>query len=297
MHIPPRLLTAGAMMVLAVLFLITGFFAFRAESRNSLPSQRQALPETPLLAEGFEGFLTRNSGGAVDAFMPIVEDNLFSPDRRPWVPPLSATPSPPPPVAPPPPRVSNIRLYGTQVTTQEKIGLFYFGDLPGRNKHRMLREGEFVWDGEEAEGRQVFQVVTIERSKATLVDSAGRSFDIGLFDHSHGPARGDTPPLFTQQGPTIITSVPARPREPASAPHATPALSTDSPTEPGERPLEGTGGGRVEPPPLETEQSSHPPLIPIQNHEEMEQLVEEGKMRKIMTPFGPIYRPIPQPSP
>ncbi|WP_459939103.1 hypothetical protein [Desulfonatronum parangueonense] len=270
-----------SMLFAAVLFLAIAFFVFQAENRRPVPGHFHGGSELPpIMDQKVEQLLSRNGMVDMERYVPIVADNLFSPERRPWTPPLTVG-APPPPPSTPPLRTSNIRLYGTQVSSQNRVGIFYFGDLSGNNKHRLLREGERVWDGEAGDGPS-FEVVSIEKENAILVDTSGRSFEISLYDHHRVAARrdGELPP--GQQGPTIISSPSARHKDQAGIVSPSTFQGDRSTSE---------GDSSAEP------QDAPPPLIPIQNHEEMEQLVEEGKMRKIMTPFGPIYRPIPQQTP
>lgn len=288
----PRHYTIAGLLTAAFVLLGVAFFVFQTESAQSLPSREQREQQAPrLLDASVVNFLSRSRNIDAAAYMPIVEKNLFSPQRQPWASPLpedaqALSPSP----TPFSPRAADIRLYGTHVTDQDRIGLFYFPDLGGKNKHRLLRESEFVRHGENEEGAHVYEVVRIERDRAALQDVAGRLLEIGLYDHQRVAARVDGRLPATRQGPTIITSLPAQSRD-SSAPRHDLAPSDASPAR------EENSTNRQESLVSDTEQSEPPPLIPIQNHEEMEQLVEDGKMRKIMTPFGPIYRPITQHSP
>lgn len=294
-RLSPRHLAITFMLIPGLLLLVAAYFVFRSETRQPMLSQDHAALETPpILDEHVQQALLRRLAIDVETYAPIVEDNLFSSERQAWSPPLAEDPAPSPQPSAPLPRTSNIRLYGTQVAAQEKIGLFFFGDFAGNNKHRILREGEHVWDGDENGGGQSFQVVRVEPDMAVLLDPAGRSFEIGLYDHRRSASRGGG--ASVQQGPQIIMSTPARPREPdADAPSSSPDSSEGNDRgQSGDGPAEGHEGMAQDPSSQETDQGAPPPLIPIQNHDEMEQLVEEGKMRKIMTPFGPIYRPIPQ---
>jgi len=289
----PRHFAIALMLILALLLQAAAYFVFRNEVRRPMPSQDRATMEPPpILDEPVLPGLSQRLVIDVEAYAPIVENNLFSSGRQAWSPPLAETPSPPPPLSAPQPRAPNVRLYGTQVTAQDKIGLFFFGDFSGNNKHRILREGERVWDGEEREGGRSFLVERIEPDMAVLLDTAGRSLEVGLYDHHRIASRGNSVPAPVRQGPQIIMSSPARPPETVGAP------SRIAPDGVGEQSGDSPAQGQEElVPELSRQENDHgapAPLIPVQNHDEMEQLVEEGKMRKIMTPFGPIYRPIPQ---
>jgi hypothetical protein len=198
----------------------------------------------------------------ISQFSAVAEKNLFSPDRTAWAPP------PPPPKTepdqeaeepPPPPGSHRIRLYGTTISPSEKTALLYFERFSSKQKHRLVAEGETVSDdGEKARGGE-FVLQSVKKDAAILTDKDGHEIVVGLYDHE----RTDPPP----------------PPKPAADPKP-------SPTQPPGQPVAAESQ-----PPSAGEPIRRMEDIP-DSKEEREQLAKEGRLRRISTPFGPVYRPV-----
>ncbi|WP_045221780.1 hypothetical protein [Desulfonatronum thioautotrophicum] len=187
----------------------------------------------------------------------VTERNLFSPERRPWAPPpdvsREAVASPPPPILENP----RVRLYGTTITPVRRSALLYFESFSSQRKHRILEVGETARDEGDRGDSAYFVLVRLDADSAVLEDPHGREHVIGLYEHPRVP--------------------PPRPSSPGPARDATPAPVASSPAE--------------------TEASMS--LEPIrrmedipESLEEREQLAREGRLNRISTPFGPVFRPI-----
>lgn len=221
-----------------------------------------------------------NDGGGTDAwnllferrvppkeqFAVITEKNVFSPFRKAWAP-----PPPPPPaeeaVAPTeekpaeePPKRDDIELRGTaMVGAQRKAILGFKTFRPPQTM--LLGEGEVASEKEIQDGPK-FTVVRIESESVRIKDGVGREFMVGLYDH-----RRQAPEATVNQS-TVEVAPQAAPQPAAAAPATAGVV---------------VGGGSASTPAT--------PEAKIQRIQERnEQLVKEGKMKKIDTPFGPVYR-------
>lgn len=272
LSVNPRIFVVGALFVLGGLILALAGRAYLVQSQARIVHDPVEQREDAELALRELETLFEPQTAAGQRYAAIAERNLFTPDRRAWVPPpQESDPAPEPaPVEapPPPPGLRNVRLYGTQITSEGGAALLYFGSFSSKNKHRLVREGEMARD----EGdRQVFQVVRVSRDSVTLSDSHDREFEVGLFDHQR-----------------VVAESP-------SAPVAQPSVQVGGGTAPAPDPVQ-----TVEDPPAAAAEQAAPEappraqMLPFgqQPDEEMERLVEQGTMRRINTPFGTIYRPV-----
>ena len=78
------------------------------------------------------------------------------------------------------------KLYGITEISKEKMALIYYGRLSDSNKHRLVQEGEIVYDT--GEGHKLFQVLDIGREAVTL-KADGDSFEINLYGHERQRAQ------------------------------------------------------------------------------------------------------------
>ena len=182
----------------------------------------------------------------------IAERNVFSPLRKAWTPPPPPEPEkvPEEPKAPPPPPKRD----GVELRGTAMVGNTRTAMIHFRPfnppETLLLREGG-VAKPSKADG-PVFTMVRIEPDRVIMKDSAGAEFQVGLYDHSRQTA-AQTP---VQQQAVVSTETPK-----AAAPPASSVVS-------------------------KAPRKETPDAIQERN----EQLVKEGKMRKILTPFGPVYR-------
>lgn len=184
----------------------------------------------------------------------IVEKNVFSPRRAAWAPPPPPEPKPEEPEAPKPPpppaKRDGVELRGTAMVAGERTAMVHFRPF-NPPETLILREGA-VAKPKSGPGPE-FTMVRIESDKVIMTDAAGAEFQVGLYDHSR----------------QVASQAPAQPQAVVST--TAPAASAPTSSVVGEAP-------KKELSPAEVQQ------------ERNEQLVKEGKMRKINTPFGPVYR-------
>jgi hypothetical protein len=213
---------------------------------------------------------------AASQYTDISERNMFSPERRPWAPPptepprdssaeaeMSALSGP-----------SGIRLYGTTISDEQKQALLYFERFSSRQKHRLATEGEIVRDEGERGETVYYQVVSVGRDRVELQDARGNDITVGLYDHQKTELPPSQPPpaVITQPRPTAqLQGQPQSEQQPQTSPEGA-TVAPDVPNS-GLEPIR-----RMEDMPESTE--------------EREQLVREGRLRRIDTPFGPVYRPV-----
>lgn len=244
-------------LVALVLAVAAGLFWFDFGRRylraSSVKNPDAARDGAEVSAPGAWGLLLEWRGPEKEETAVIVERNVFSPRRTAWAP-----PPPPPEVkttetaapAPPPPPPKRDGV--------ELRGTAAVGDTRTAMVHfRPFNPPEtlLLREGDTAKPSKadgpVFTVVRIEPDRVLMKDAAGAEFQVGLYDHSRQVAQAPAQPQ------AVVNTE-------AAAPAAAPASAVA-----GEAPRKET-----------------PDAIQERN----EQLVREGKMRKIQTPFGPVYR-------
>ncbi len=185
----------------------------------------------------------------------VTEKNLFSPNRRAW--------APPPQVAEDAsqgenqaqaltPEALGIRLYGTTIGLGQKTALLYFERFVSKQKHRILGEGETARDEGERGESVYFILKGLEQDAVVLEDAQGREHPIGLYEHPR--------------------------TEPVAAPGPRQGAGMNGPAF---APVPGDGNEPI----LRMED------IP-ESLEERERLAAEGRLRRISTPAGPVFRPV-----
>lgn len=219
---------------------------------------------------------------------------------------------------------SKIRLYGTAMTDSGKNALMYMDPFQTDNKHFVAHEGDVLRDAGQRGKWLFFRVISIRRNSVALEDPGGETFDVGLYDqqpkNAQKPSPRDTSGLHITVGGDQVPLDPDRaeggkkdapgsenvertaPRadrdvliapgrekaEPGSADQSKAQTSPEHAQGAGkqggsqslQQALEGLGG-------QESEESGE-----SLSAKERKQQVEEGKMQKIETPFGTIYRPV-----
>lgn len=207
---------------------------------------------------------------AREQFAVIADKNVFSPLRRAWAP-------PPPPPEPEPdverepepepqkplPKRGDIELRGTAVMDKERMAILRFKNFRA-GQTMFLAEGAIAQEEDVKDGPK-FTITRIEAESVRLKDGSGQEFAVGLYDH-------------VREAPRSVSSEVSVEVAPVAAPQG--AAVTES----GSSAVivgEGSGGGS----------NGNSPETRMQRQQEKnEQLVKEGKMRKISTPFGPVYR-------
>ncbi len=292
------------------------------EVNRQLPSVSSKPEPEPQYSISEVRALFAQSGTENEHLDVIAKKNLFSADRRPWAPPEqdddgNGEES----TREQRNRYSHkgIRLYGTTLTDSRKMALVYFAPFQDKDKYRMVSEGETARDKGERGQKVYFKVSAIEQDSVELEDPAGSAVQVGLYDHQRQASKSPSPDSQvrvviggTDEAPIAETEA-ASSRQGGSASDqqgkAEPASEGDA-AEPGEaaQPGEGpeTGEAGQGQPEAEGQQNEKARNIfelfkqlgtkgrgqDDLNNEQKEQMVEEGRMRKVDTPFGTIYRPV-----
>jgi len=198
--------------------------------------------------------------------------NLFSPERKAWRPPAPKPKPEPnqskeaPPVVAPTRR--DVVLYGTYIAGKQKKAILYFKRF--RKGRLRLAEGDEARDGDEKAasrpGSPVYKVLKVEAKSVVLQDARGREFTIGLYDNKKRR------PVKTANKPSIQVEKVAVSKPVVAA-----------------KPKVSNSGNIVN-----NAGKSGPKLtardIRKLSMEEKNTLVSKGVLKKIETPFGPIYK-------
>ncbi len=243
-------------------------------------------------------------------FRIIAQNNLFSPDRKEWEPQPGNEHKDEPEAA----RRAGIdpdklKLYGITRSEDRKMALVHYPSARDKTGNLFISEGEAVHLNHGGKD-QAFRVVAISRESIT-VESAGDSFQIGLFSHQRqekvasGKDRmsvvigGTGEPvqvasldqnLAAQAHSNIKTPTQRKHRDTSSSGtvETTPASSQ---LQPGADQLTDESSGQQNNASLEEDgsgdQGEHSGSV-----EDLERQVAQGTMRRLDTPFGPIYRPV-----
>jgi hypothetical protein len=316
----PHLFLSLIFLGLGVIVLALGVKEYKEysqrEIRNSETSARQ---EPNLSPEELQAMFGTSGDPAGDEFEVVAEKNLFSPDREAW--------EPPPPrddqVEDKPVRTQRInpkefKLYGVTFAGDEKTALIYYQRLPESSRNRLVSEGETIYQ-ERNGGDAAFKVVSIEAESVTL-EASGDSFEVGLFSHERqvvqknnqdrisvvigGTSESiDTASLGGASRPADAASnaeAAGRESRPGSGSQASGSASDqtlpapdkpeaeESSDEPGEQPQSRGGLPEL----LQKMREGASQGGQAQDSGDMERQVEEGTMRRVDTPFGPVYRPV-----
>jgi hypothetical protein len=255
---------------------------------------------------------------ATDDFDIVVRRNLFSPDREAWDPPLisgelqTATgPDRKSPIGP-----KEFKLHGVINRQNQRMALIYYSGLPEQSRNRLVNEGETIYlDRNQRD--DAFKIIAIDNESVT-VSSLEDTFKVGLYSHERQHTESSEPDRISVVIGGTADPVKALPqkRQPvkeslsgqdmaqqelsAMVPFSeSPQTVSDSDPE---KPL--TDGDAADPY-HETEQESTPRFLQRMKEnattgkkedsvsmKDLERQVQEGTMRRVDTPFGPLFRPI-----
>lgn len=255
---------AAGLLVLAGVAVAFSWQEFSQESQVSLSTPSPAEPKQAALIEKEVASRLARSKAVGARYRIIEEKNLFSEDREPWRKPPPPPKKPekkkpkPPPPPPPPPPPGTVIYYGSFVSEGERYAIVRFPKMPSgeyARKELVMKEGETAWEIKRPEGGQYYTLVSVTRRYLEVRDNKGRQYRVGLFDHNRPQVASTTPNKVS------ITTTAAKDK---------PAASTSS-------------GGSA---------SKAPDSSNALSKDDKEKLVEQGLMKKIITPFGPVYRPI-----
>jgi len=243
----------------------------------------------------------------------IARKNLFTPDREAWQSPPSNEEEEET-VSASSLDSGDFRLHGITFRGDEKKALIYSRKFSDKNKHRLVSEGETVED----EGSEIFTVATIDSDSVTL-EYGGESLRIGLYDHERSSVE-----VAAHKGRSIViggrdevTKVASRDEKEADEQDdRASSRSPDEPEPPPDRADRDDDADREEAEEDAQQESARGGLAELldrmreargqnsgedseqpsagQAHEgrDTQESAEEGEMRRVDTPFGPVYRPV-----
>ncbi len=289
----PQLFMSLIFVCLGLIMLVLSVRGYKEHSQKDIVALDSAsISETRVTRDELRSMFefTRGSGGDHEL---IVQKNLFTPDREAWQPPPPRDEEEKETVSASRLNPGDFKLYGITLSGSEKKALVYCQNLPDRNKHRLVSEGETV----EHEEREIFTVASIDGDSVTL-ELGGESLRIGLYDHERRSVD-----VASQSGRSIViggkdetTKVASRDRQEAEEEDS--QASSQRADEP-ELPADTASGvpdddrdmeRRVEEP--EDDRDMERRVEEPEDDRDMERRVEEGELRRIDTPFGTIYRPV-----
>jgi hypothetical protein len=243
----------------------------------------------------------------------IAQNNLFLPERTAWSPPTKETAEggqgkdgASSKQGGGPDRRKEVRLYGTTIMESEKRALLFFEGFSSKKKYRLVKEGGTARD-EGKRGDQVyFRLKAVNSDSVTLEDFNGNTFDVGLYEHERskqsstpkpsqatvvigGTSGGEGKAENGKSGQKAGTKAGGTSADQSSEEKAQSDQGAESSEAEADEDREGKK--RKNPFELLKEMAEQGKNQSSKSDEEKERLVEEGKMRKVETPFGTIYRP------
>ena len=240
----------------------------------------------------------------------IAENNLFSPDRKAWKPsPENEQNEEPATVKRAGIDPDRLKLYGITRSEDRKMALVHYPSPRDKTGNLFISEGESVHlnhGGKE----EAFRVVAISRESIT-VESAGDTFEVGLFSRQRqekGASGADRmsvviggtaePVQIASLDQNLVSQAHSNISRPTERKHRDTSSSgtvvtspAQSSLQPGAEQLTDESSRQPEKQSLEEggsrEQEEH-----SGSAEDLERQVAQGTMRRVDTPFGPIYRPV-----
>lgn len=311
----PHLFLTLVLIILGGVMLGLSVRGYKDYSQRDIEAQdissNASMQVTPLeLQAMFE--LTREA--ADGEYEIVAQKNLFSPEREAWKPPpreeeevVDTRPARAPRVNP-----RDFKLYGITSFREEKKALVYYQQSSETNRHSLLREGESASFGQDE--NQTYQVVSIDQESVSI-QVGSETFEVSLYGHErqvrqrpevHGASfviggkAGDSgmePRLPHEGEPADVSGE-------GQVPPGPPPRTSGSEQRPGEEGPETSAevdeshpGGlpdllrRMRDAANESDSPGSQARSPS-SADEMEAKVEQGTMRRIETPFGPVYRPV-----
>lgn len=156
---------------------VKGYKEYSQKEINSDVSNRSG-PDV-LLVHDIENLLSSSDFSLLDVQV-IADKNLFSPAREAWAPPPPSPPEEPKPTQRSSVNQRDFRLYGITQSGDEKTALIYYQQLPEKNKHRLVNDGEVVYDNQS--GNELYKVENI-RDDTVVLEAGGDIFTVSLFSH------------------------------------------------------------------------------------------------------------------
>lgn len=193
----------------------------------------------------------------------IAEKNLFDNSRHPWTPPqIPKKDKANEKAKVASPVRKGVILYGTFVSKGKRVALLQFKYLRGAKKQKLVKEGEVVTDKKRTNTPR-YKIVKVLPGSVVIRDNTGE-FTVDLY-------AGKVHRERTTRNRTSIGVAAGKPREST--------VPLKPPPSPANREVIGTRIGS---------RQRHTNKV-LQKRRE---LVKEGQMKKINTPFGSVYVPV-----
>lgn len=312
--IRPRYLLTLILFLLGLLIIIVNISNYQQQANQKILSPGSSKKERTSLSiqeikAKFSNPVNHDSNYEV-----IAKNNLFSPEREAWQPPKDeeSEQEKQKKARNRRRRISHngVRLYGSTIFSDQKMALMYFQPFSDKQKYRMVHEGQTIRDSGDRGEHVFFNIKTINAQKVVLEDPQGESFEVGLYDHRRkaqssspqarsriiiGGQENNIMERQTEESPDSSEKTKSETRASKEASKETPnkeeqkssdqdqrktSQDKDKEKEKGKNPFKAL---------LEKMQGSK--KTRSDSTEEKERQVKEGKMRKVETPFGTIYRP------
>mgnify|MGYP001193092893 CR=1 FL=1 len=194
-------------------------------------------------------------------FAVIRDRNVFSPARKAWASEGQDAGAASSVKADSPAERGDVQLLGVAFMGGDRKVILRTNPA-GRAFTQSYGEGDVVSGPEGAPGL-MFRVLEIGERIVRLEDSAGREFSVSLFGHEREEAEEDDGSIYTTPTPMVIVG------------------DDDA----------GKGGGKsVENAQDGEDGEGYSEYSSEEDEMKNEQLVKDGKLKKIDTPFGPVYR-------
>ena len=222
-------------------------------------------PESPENA-GWRMFFSRNRPDR-DQFAVIRDRNVLSPTRKAWVEDEKDVHDKGEAAGDAADR-GDVQLLGVAFMGGDRKVLLRV-TASGRGITELCGEGESVPGPAESSG-PMFRVVEIGERSVRLEDSAGEQFTVSLFGHEREEEEVADDSIYTTPTPMFIVG------------------DTDSASE--EVAPEEDASEEVAPEEDAADEDGYSEYDSDEEELRNEQLVREGKLKKIETPFGPVYR-------
>jgi len=194
-------------------------------------------------------------------FEVIERKNLFSPQRAAWQPPPPQKEKPQKKEEVREPRLpdrSDVVLYGTYISNSTQKAILHFKRFSSSPRSRVVKAGQTVRDTGDSKKEILYKVTKITPQVVHLVDDDDRSFAVDIHDH-------EVKAKTRQQDTRNISISSSRQKSQTTVVGQAPQKKSDSAT-------------------------SRKKDIQRLSEEAKEKMGKEGKLKKINTPFGTIYR-------
>ncbi len=318
----PQLFSCLFFLGLGLLIILFSMREYKEYSQQTIEeSTRSDFVDDGLSFDEFQAIFASSKISSGD-YEVVARKNLFSPERQAWeASPAAEDEQQKQSRSGRNPRIDPraVKLYGITFAQDQKQALIYYQHLPDKNKHRLVGENESIYQGEDKES-ELFRIAKIDRDSVTLKTPNGESFEIGLYAHERQVvstgSQGQVAIVIGGDESLSPTAVDSDSQKVAQKdPSTSISDDTKSPTPADNGQIsEAEGDPRTAAAEKADEQSGQTPQAdsrvsnPLEalqkameaagnrrersSGEDMERQVQEGTMRRVDTPFGPIYRPV-----